>query len=408
MLKKILIITYFIVMYLYWDNIYLEKTSKPIIYLNASEVTSIVLGNNYKEIEAKAIYRGKDVSNKIKIINDINKDKPGTYYVIYKININDKESTKKRKVIVMDINNPVITLKGSKELTINLNNNYIENGYTVLDNYDKNLQDKVIIDSNLDTKKIGNYEIAYTVSDSSNNKTSVKRKIKVVNPIQVQKVAVLNYHFIYDSSKESCNQSICISKDNFKKHLAYLNQHNYHTLTIKQFKEWIYNEKTIPNKSVLITFDDGALGTGLHNGNYLIPLLEEYKINATLFLITSWWDINNYKSNYLSIESHTNDMHEENYCSNVARGSKSLCLSKQELIIDLNKSISILNSNIAFCYPYYLYNSNLISAVAETGFKLAFIGGNKKVTKTTNKYKIPRYIIYKNTTTYDLERILNN
>ena len=39
-------------------------------------------------------------------------------------------------------------------------------------------------------------------------------------------------------------------------------------------------------KSVLITIDDGALGTGIQNGNKLIPILEEYKMHATLFLIT--------------------------------------------------------------------------------------------------------------------------
>ncbi|MDD3241570.1 MAG: DUF5011 domain-containing protein [Bacilli bacterium] len=408
MLKKILMIIYFIVIYLYWDNIYLERTSEIKIYLNSSSVTSIVLGEQYEEQKATAVYRGKNVSSKIKITNNIDNTKPGTYYVNYKIKLNNKENSIKRKVIVMDINAPEINLIGEKEITIYLNENYTEKGYTVKDNYDNDLDKNVVINSDLNINKIGEYTIIYSISDSSNNKSFITRKIKVINKKIVEKVAVLNYHFIYDSDKESCNQSICISKNNFRKHLEYLKKNNYYTLTIKEFKEWIYNEKTIPTKSILITFDDGALGTGIHNGNYLIPLLEEYKMNATLFLVTSWWDKNNYQSKYLNIESHTDNMHETNYCSNVSRGSKTLCLSKDELITDLNKSINTLGSNIAFCYPYYLYNTNLVNAVKETGFKLAFIGGNKKATKYTDKYKIPRFIIYKNTTIYDLGEILNN
>ena len=40
----------------------------------------------------------------------------------------------------------------------------------------------------------------------------------------------------------------------------------------------ITHQISIPEKSVLITIDDGAKGTGKHNGHKLIPLLEEYKM----------------------------------------------------------------------------------------------------------------------------------
>ena len=55
---------------------------------------------------------------------------------------------------------------------------------------------------------------------------------------------------------------------------------------MEEFRKWMYGEIEIPSKSILITVDDGAMGTGKHNGNKLNPLLEEYHMNATLFLIT--------------------------------------------------------------------------------------------------------------------------
>ena len=39
----------------------------------------------------------------------------------------------------------------------------------------------------------------------------------------------------------------------------------------------------------------------------------------------------------------------------------------------------------------------LIEALKETGFKVAFVGGNRKASQNDNKYAVPRYVIYKGT-----------
>ena len=166
---------------------------------------------------------------------------------------------------------------------------------------------------------------------------------------------------------------------------------------MEEFRAWIYGEIDIPNNSVLITIDDGAFGTGLKNGNYLIPLLEKYEIHATLFLITGWWDIDNYRSKWLDIESHSHNMHTEKYCDGVIRGAKMLCLSHDEVLEDLKASMSVTNSNKAFCYPFYAYNNEVMSILQEAGFKLAFAGGSRKATHASNKYAIPRYQVLSST-----------
>ena len=63
----------------------------------------------------------------------------------------------------------------------------------------------------------------------------------------------------------------------------------------------------------------------------------------------------------------------------------------------MQKSIDLLGTNQAFCYPFYAYNNTLIEAVKEVGFDLAFAGGNQKATRRSDKYRVPRYVIYKNT-----------
>lgn len=218
-------------------------------------------------------------------------------------------------------------------------------------------------------------------------------------------IAVLNYHFFFDPEiGETCPDGNCKTVQDFEKELTYLKQNNYKTLTMDEFVKWMNKEIELPARSVLITIDDGAMGTGTHNGNKLIPLLEKYQAHATLFLITGWWPIGNYSSPYLDIESHTYDMHEGNYCEGQPRGSKLLCSSKEQVLEDLRKSSEITGSKKAFCFPMYVYNDITLQALEEIGFKIAFVGGDYKASRNNNKYQIPRYHIYRETT---LDQFIN-
>ncbi len=218
------------------------------------------------------------------------------------------------------------------------------------------------------------------------------------------RIPVLNYHFFYDAGAgEICNENICLDTGVFRQHLNYLRDNNYKTLTIEEYRAWLYNEIELPEKSVLITIDDGALGTGKHNGNKLIPILEEYNMHATLFLITGWWDINNYRSKNLDVESHTYDMHSTGPCGK----DQMICANHDELVNDLQKSISVTGSTKAFCFPFYTFDEEAINAVREVGFQMAFVGGNRKSSRSDNKYKIPRYPIHKTTTMDSFIKMVN-
>ncbi|MBR5369909.1 MAG: polysaccharide deacetylase family protein [Bacilli bacterium] len=204
-----------------------------------------------------------------------------------------------------------------------------------------------------------------------------------------QSVPVLNYHFFYVKEKETCNESICLETSKFREQLQYLKDNNFKTLTMEEFRKWMYGEIEIPSKSILLTVDDGALGTGKHNGNYLNPILEEYKLNATLFLITGWWDIENYRGDYLDIQSHTNDMHQYGTCGRGQINCNGYEAAKQDLAI----SLAVVQNNDSFCFPFYMTSSESLRAVKDVGFKLAFVGGNVDAKRTNNKWLVPRYPI---------------
>ena len=288
--------------------------------------------------------------------------------------------------------------------------------------------DTINNDSKLKIEKITNDELNFT---SSNKKTTTDSNIKELDRYQIksytsidnllkmangeevvenppllnnQAIPVLNYHFFYDPSLgEECNETICLTTDKFREHLAYLKDNGFYAVTMNEFTRWMYGEIELPEKSVLITIDDGAKGTGAHNGNKLIPLLEEYQLHATLFLIAGWWDINNYRSPYLDIQSHTYDMHQYGSCG---RGQIN-CATYEEAKADLQKSLDIIGNKDSFCFPFYMASETSTQAVKDTGFRIAFGGGNRKATRSSNKYLIPRYPILSDITMDRFKSIVN-
>jgi hypothetical protein len=73
------------------------------------------------------------------------------------------------KPAVIDSIPPVITLKGSKDTTIQLGNTFVDPGYTAWDNIDSNITNNVVKSGSVNTAQVGIYTITYTVSDKAGN-----------------------------------------------------------------------------------------------------------------------------------------------------------------------------------------------------------------------------------------------
>lgn len=85
---------------------------------------------------------------------------------------------------------PVITLLGKAIMTLNVGDTYVEPGATATDATDGDLTSKVIASltsSEIDTKKVGTYEIKYNVKNSSGTEAiTVIRTIKIVEKLLMQ------------------------------------------------------------------------------------------------------------------------------------------------------------------------------------------------------------------------------
>ena len=221
-------------------------------------------------------------------------------------------------------------------------------------------------------------------------------------------VGVLNYHAFYDENnadeKANCTTEICHSKGQFKTHLDYLKEKNILTITTNELEMYIDGKVQLP-KSVLITIDDGP------KTEIAIDMLEENEMYATIFLVTSWFDVDNYtNSEYIELHSHTNNMHDGGQCPG-GQGSGIKCLPKEEILEDLKKSRDALNGSTVFCFPFYEYNDYAINLVKEAGFTMAFIGesnySDNLVHVGSDKYTLRRFVIVTYTTMNDLDNYFN-
>lgn len=377
------------------------------IELKGDKEITLKYNSEYQDLGAVAKYKDKDISKDIMINNNLDLSKVGEYSYTYKIKYKSLTKEVKRTIKVIDDDKPSLKLNGRKELSMVIGNKYKDYGATASDLYDGDITNNIVVDSSgLDTNKIGSYQVKYVVKDSSGNENELYRKVNVVEkPPANQKVPVLNYHFFYKDKSENCNQEICLHVDKFKEQLKYLKDNGFYTLTMQEFVDWMYGEIDLPKKSVLITVDDGNFGTSINNGNHLIPALEEYKAYATIFIVSGWYAKYEYPSDYLDVQSHTHKLHVEG--KNCSYRSKVNCVSYEELLEDLKKSIASVDNANSFCFPYYEFSNTSLKAVKDAGFKVAFIGGWRKASRSDDKYKIPRFPIQKTTSLETFKGIVN-
>lgn len=77
---------------------------------------------------------------------------------------------------------PEFSLQGGNTLTIPLNKQFVDPGVKAIDDTDGDISNRVVVKSNLDVDKVGQYEIAYLVSDEAGNVSGpLVRKVIVVN-----------------------------------------------------------------------------------------------------------------------------------------------------------------------------------------------------------------------------------
>lgn len=162
----------------YYGYIFLKK---PILKINGNEIVNIYVFDKYNDEGFNIEHpNSTKLEKSVKVDNDVDTNKIGTYDVKYSLKYFGKDISVTRVVNVIDKTDPVIELKGDTEITLSRGVEYVEPGYTANDNYDGDITDKVKVENNI-SDAVGKYEIIYSVEDSSSNSYSTKRIVNRLN-----------------------------------------------------------------------------------------------------------------------------------------------------------------------------------------------------------------------------------
>lgn len=156
------------------------------IRLTGSKKITVNYGEKYSEPGYHANLLWKDITSDIYVSNNI-KSEFGKYQVTYSYKFLFYTRKVKRTVQVKDVAGPKIVLTEGEIYETVINEPYQEPGFVAVDNKDGIVTDKVEVSGTVDITTLGEYQITYDVTDSSNNHTTVVRTVKVVrkNPMQM-------------------------------------------------------------------------------------------------------------------------------------------------------------------------------------------------------------------------------
>jgi len=216
-------------------------------------------------------------------------------------------------------------------------------------------------------------------------------------------VTALFYHSL-DSGKPLTN---------FLKQIDYLVRHGYKVVPINDVVSYVRGKKTLPPRSVCLTFDDGYS----NNCGVVFAILKKYDVPVTIFLSTkyvasddsqeidlgigerflSWGEIKEMVRSGVCFGSHGH-----NHCDLT---SLSADKSLQEILLSKELIKKNLSGRIRyFSYPYGRYDGKTQGLVEKAGFEAAFTTIPGTIRSGDDPYALKRTLIAPSDSLFDFKK----
>jgi len=214
----------------------------------------------------------------------------------------------------------------------------------------------------------------------------------VVNPDDYICLPVVMYHSVRpnNAGKDS------ITPGEFEADLKFFKENGYQTVTMSDLINFVDGKGQLPEKPVILTFDDGFY----NNYKYVYPLLKQYDMRIVLSIIANatdkfthkpsqnegyshitWGQLNEMiDSGHVEVQNHTYDMHSTGKNGRVGskqNNGESFEQYSRALGEDLAKSQMLIYTMTGkmpttYAYPYGKYNDNTVAILKEHGFRASF------------------------------------
>ena len=197
-------------------------------------------------------------------------------------------------------------------------------------------------------------------------------------PQSYKKTRVLMYHSISKHIGKEKHNKWRVKPEDFEKQMNWFYKNNWKSFTISE----LVSLDKIPEKSFVITFDDGFED----NFTNALTILQKYNFKATIYLVpnqkTNHWEEKN--TSVLSNLLNNEQILQMQNSGLIEFGSHTLShvnlstINDEQLLNELKKSKEevekITNQECeAFAYPYGKFDDNIVNSVKRVGYKNATV-----------------------------------
>ncbi len=184
------------------------------------------------------------------------------------------------------------------------------------------------------------------------------------------RVPILMYHYVSEPPEDAdeYRTDLSVPPQRFREQLQYLKDHGFTTINFEDLSLAVTAKRTLPEKPIILTFDDGYLD----NYQYAYPLLREFGFTGTFFIVTEFIDrqLPGYMSWAMIEEMAGAGMRIENHSKTHADLSEQ---SRDSLIYQILGAQETLTAHLGygprfFCYPGGRYDENTIAMLQELDF----------------------------------------
>ena len=204
---------------------------------------------------------------------------------------------------------------------------------------------------------------------------------------------ILEYHQVTDAPLDPVYEIYNVPPADFNAQLDYLQAEGYTTITLQDFMRVVHGKGELPEKPIVLTFDDGYAD----NYNEMLPILLEHKMTAVVYVITN--EVG--KAGYLTVEelkemqgrgleigSHTSD---HLPLTSLDKTFKRRQLRESKTFLEWSGLATIYSLS----YPNGEFDSELEEILREENYLTAVTGEAGLNTLDTNPYELYRVHIRK-------------
>lgn len=228
---------------------------------------------------------------------------------------------------------------------------------------------------------------------------------------KARRVPVLMYHEVGYQPEGEFSDANYVLRENFQGQMYYLAANGFKTITMEQLYDNWKNGTELPEKPVVLTFDDGYAS----HFSFVNDVLTRFKLKGTFYIIQDRLsmgmegrDLEGLKKiadSGMEIGVHTYS-HPDLKTISIEAAREEIMKAKTFLETELDRKIT------TFSYPYGSYNAELIEEVKNAGFNTAVLT-RKGIAdpfkhEVNNEYMIERYNIGFDTSIDSFISIINS